>query len=402
VPRSFAEIKTLYRRYSIEAVGVEEEPSMASSNEVSPSNGTTLMTSTDTSSGAHATEANTSEMTETTSEEPKDCILQLIDTLISHVYAILPSSFASEVTEVERWFEGVSSNGKKKQKEPQRENTTVVLNEKVAALTLDPSVFDGGTNVLYKLADKIVGLMGKGLPSSDERFLMSLDDGWPSWLSSVDSKEEKKVTFGLVLLAAFENSIHASYQRSLAKETENVGEVMLHMGGESSIITLRNLNSIDSTESNAVAKVDGELRRIFRLRKMLIENGEKFTALAPHEEWNELESNVKSGEGPFRPEHLLTIPLRWIVSSSSASENWNELMMGMWVKLAKGMSAGGLKKNQKIEEGKMEDIESIGETLASPSKKKKKKHKKKVCGEEVRVLLYCCVRFTNILLNIHL
>ncbi|KAL3778396.1 hypothetical protein HJC23_011511 [Cyclotella cryptica] len=368
------------------------------------------------------------------SDGGEDNLSNLLNLLISHVYAILPASFSNDADEVRKMINGdVTSNGKSPTQDKKdatasssscNSNNDSLNNGGVAALTLDPSTLgtSGESNLFCNLADQIVSLMGTnsssgtGEENGEEaqgekdaptvpRFLTeqsSRDCGlWPRWidLSSKDEdgdlQQKKKTSLGILLLAGFEMSIEASYQRWLRRNggqrqqqqtsTLQVGEVMFHMGEESALHTVWQSSSSESnilpaSELNADTKLTEDIEQIFRFRKTLAEDGDKVLTLLSPEDLTQLESNFQNREAALKAEHLLMTPLQWILSSSSAvllCLSLNDVMMGIWTK-TRSLLAGGGKGSQK-EEGTslMEDVESIGEVFMSQSKKQKKKKKKK-------------------------
>eukprot|EP00804_Cyclotella_cryptica_P031345 CCRYP_012178-RD/>CCRYP_012178-RD protein AED:0.20 eAED:0.20 QI:426/1/1/1/0/0/2/1809/530 len=365
----------------------------------------------------------------------EDNLSNLLSVLISHVYAILPASFSNDADEVRKMINGdVTSIGKSPTQDKKdatasssscSSDNNRLSHEGVAALTLDPSTLgtSGESNLFYNLADQIVSLIGTKSSSSGTgeengeeaegekdapsvpRFLTeqsSRDCGlWPRWmdLSSKDEdgdlQQQKMTSLGILLLAGFEMSIEASYQRWLKRiggqrqqqqtSTLQVGEVMVHMGEESALHTVWQSSSSESnilpaSELNEDTKLMEDIERIFCFRKTLAEDGDKVLTLLSPEDLTQLESNFQNREAALKAEHLLMTPLQWILSSSSAvllCLSLNNVMMGIWTK-TRSLLAGGGKGSQK-EEGTslMEDVESIGEVFMSQSKKQKKKKKKK-------------------------
>jgi hypothetical protein len=240
--------------------------------------------------------------------------------------------------------------------------------------------------VFYNLADKIIGLLKeeddeeKG--DGAERFLThapsdTTESMWPAWLVQCSSKEQKQMNLALILLAGFEMSITASHQRSIP----TVGDVMVHIGGESSLHKVWTLNP-SSEKSDAASKLAKEVEQIFLFRTLLMEDGEKLRTLVSGDEWSQFESSFVDLDGAFKVEHVLFTPLQWLLSSSSAGEScrdWKNSINGIWSKIAGNLLYGECKTNdQKREDGRVEDLDIDGDTLASPTRKKKKKSKKKV------------------------
>lgn len=398
MPLSLEEITTLYQRQLTAsqsfATKVDNKSSSNSSNEKPSSNQKssatdeslkTPMKESKPDTNCASTDANASAKEASASPSAQGKLTKLLSMLMSHVYTLLPSAFSAEVNEVEVWLKtGNPSSKKKRGKIEQRdENRATALGVgQVAALALDPTIVgvSGESNLFYNLADKIVGLTSKGSEEvkgdGAERFLMSVGDGasmWPAWLTS-SCADQQQVPVGLLLLAGFEMSIKAAHQRSTDGSNGNVdvGDVMVHIAGESSLHQVWSQHS-SSTASGAAVQLSGEIEQVFRVRKTLIDSGKKVKPLVSSQEWSELASSFKRGEGSFKPDHLLATPLQWIVSSPSAGKQcqiWNALMMEMFSKLVNGM-------RKKQEEGNNEGADMTGETLTSPSKKKKKKSNKK-------------------------
>ena len=387
MPLSLEEITSLYEKYSSHPSKDGKSSSYTKATDIdsnpvvnTPGKGASPESS-DTSPSAYASPLSplsiiTEPPTPTSVDGEK--IAKLLNMLLSHVYALLPTALSSEVGLVEKFLKG-SHGKKKKQKEQGHDAILPSCDGPLVAISLDPAILGtgGGSSLFVNLADKIVGQVDATEDAGKLRYLMDLpkDKLWPHWLLS---NRESKTSLGLILLAGFEMSIFKSYQRSLTKKPQHV---MLHFGLDSALHTLLQLNPTAS-DTQATKLVD-EVERVFRLRKMLMEDdGEKFISLVSSEEWSTLDTNVKINfEGTIKAEHLLMAPFQWIITTSSAGEflgDWNSLIVDMWSKIGDSLSDEGQKKSQKYEEDVLiEDIENIGETPFS-AKKKKKKQKKKV------------------------
>ena len=325
---------------------------------------------------------------------PVEKLPGLLNSLISHIYALLPAAL-SEVYKVEQYLQGGDS---KENENNQKDDKKLRIDGQlqVGALALDPAILDvvKGSCPFYNFADKIVDLMngdvdGKNDVNVSGKFLNDVPGSksiWPNWLISIGDKNTDRSTFlGLILLAGIEMSIRASHQRSLedfvANEHANRGDVMVHIGGESSLHTVWHLTHKNSSQSNATTQLVQKIEQIFRVRKMIIEDGgKKIRALVSPEEWGQFESTFQGMEGlSFKVENLLTIPIKWFMSSSGeVHQNWTTLMIKIWSQIINSISDGRQKNNHKYEEGNVEDSDIIGAVIPAPTKKKKKKHKKKV------------------------
>lgn len=308
---------------------------------------------------------------------------KLLGMLMSHVYVLLPSVFSPEACEVGVWLKtGNLSKKKGKGKlEQNDENREKLLEDGlIAALTLDPIILgaSGESNLFYKWADEIVGLMTEGCDEQKDqdvaRFLMNGGSGeWPAWLVH-GCNADKQLPLGLILLAGFEMSINSKRQR-LA-----IGNVMVHIGGETSLHTV--WNSHPGSSDYGVSTVPaGEIERVFRVRKMLMEGGKKVKSILSDEEWSELESRFKSFDGRFKVENIFVTPLQLIADSPLAQQSCqslNSLSVEVFSKLFKSLSIGPQRKNHTHEECKTDDVDVVEDAALVSKKKKKSKPKKKV------------------------
>ena len=422
---------------------------------------------------AFRSNANCRGLEKSPSNECEVSLAMLLGIFMGHVRALLPASFSSEASEIDKTLKRSGSlselrviddeiDAKSRNDIPDKSSS---YGDGMKALVLDPSYLDGnrGSDSFFKLADKLIGLVrscGKGgnagnegdsfdncfLSGKSKILINSSARSWPNWMLIFSDGPDKRnpIPLAVILLAGFELSIEASYERWLQKNSDehavNSKDPMLQTEIEPAVIPSSSPTEPKALTGRFSSKSDicllhndilcdyestmrEEIARILLISRNLSSHYEQIHPLICTNELREIEKLCHGFDrASLKFEYLLAPPFIWFTSSPGAVEldhTWNKMVTNIFPKMrakfddvsssditrnGKGTDTNEISTNPETAVSEINSTEqgvcktsSINENKSHPArsnsqKKSKKKKKKKVRFSHLSKALFNSLR----------